>query len=291
MASGLNFPVARIGEICKTERKFKFDEAKYTSELFIENSKTIEDIIANTLKNEGAKDITSENDIETIHEWPIFEIKNVIQFPRFQFACKDYLVRCKNSVKIPVYSSKGNIFTHLSLVGNDGKEATKLSAEYVNQFFNFSKEISNKLDNKLLPIYREILDKSNLPRRFSPAYKFYIFAVNSNDKIVNKLYNDLIEKNKKLIDFLKYKKFFNSMSDYLGLVSGKKMESAEDWKTEVIKKEIIPMKESFEILEAMARTYKHRQPLLIEAPTAIGKTYLADKFTAAINASSLTLSP
>jgi MoxR-like ATPase len=48
---------------------------------------------------------------------------------------------------------------------------------------------------------------------------------------------------------------------------------------EAIKREIIPMKESFEILEAMARTYKHRQPLLIEGPTAIGKTYLADKFT------------
>jgi hypothetical protein len=48
---------------------------------------------------------------------------------------------------------------------------------------------------------------------------------------------------------------------------------------EAIKKEIIPMPESFEILEAMSRTYKHRQPLLIEAPTAIGKTYLADKFT------------
>ena len=46
-----------------------------------------------------------------------------------------------------------------------------------------------------------------------------------------------------------------------------------------IKNEIIPMKESFEILESMARTYKHHQPLLIEAPTAIGKTYLADKFT------------
>jgi len=48
---------------------------------------------------------------------------------------------------------------------------------------------------------------------------------------------------------------------------------------EAIKKEIIPMKESFEILEAMARTYKHRQPLLIEGPTAIGKTYLTEKFT------------
>lgn len=48
---------------------------------------------------------------------------------------------------------------------------------------------------------------------------------------------------------------------------------------EKIKKEIIPLKESFEILEAMARTYKLRQPLLIEAPTAIGKTYLAEKFT------------
>jgi len=48
---------------------------------------------------------------------------------------------------------------------------------------------------------------------------------------------------------------------------------------EAIKREIIPMKESFEILEAMARTYKHRQPLLIEGSTAIGKTYLAEKFT------------
>ena len=48
---------------------------------------------------------------------------------------------------------------------------------------------------------------------------------------------------------------------------------------EAIKREIIPMRESFEILEAMARTYKHRDPLLIEAPTAIGKTYLAEKFT------------
>jgi len=48
---------------------------------------------------------------------------------------------------------------------------------------------------------------------------------------------------------------------------------------EAIKKEIIPMKESFEILDAMARTYNHRQPLLIEGPTAIGKTYLAEKFT------------
>lgn len=48
---------------------------------------------------------------------------------------------------------------------------------------------------------------------------------------------------------------------------------------EVIKKEIIPMRESFELLEAMARTYKHHLPLLIEGPTAIGKTYLTNKFT------------
>ncbi len=59
-----------------------------------------------------------------------------------------------------------------------------------------------------------------------------------------------------------------------------KMETeASKEEVEAIKKEIIPMKESFEILDAMARTFKHRQPLLIEGPTAIGKTYLADKFT------------
>lgn len=48
---------------------------------------------------------------------------------------------------------------------------------------------------------------------------------------------------------------------------------------EAIKKEIIPMRECFKILEAMARTYSLRQPLLIEGPTAIGKTFLVEKFT------------
>jgi hypothetical protein len=48
---------------------------------------------------------------------------------------------------------------------------------------------------------------------------------------------------------------------------------------ETIKREIIPTKESAEMLEAMAVTYKNRQPLLIEGPTAIGKTYLMERFT------------
>jgi len=48
---------------------------------------------------------------------------------------------------------------------------------------------------------------------------------------------------------------------------------------EAIKKEIIPMKESYEMLTAMAQAYKLRQLLLIEGPTAIGKTFLVDKFT------------
>ncbi len=48
---------------------------------------------------------------------------------------------------------------------------------------------------------------------------------------------------------------------------------------EAIKKEIIPMRETFEILEAIAMTYRLRQPLLIESPTSIGKTFLVEKFT------------
>lgn len=48
---------------------------------------------------------------------------------------------------------------------------------------------------------------------------------------------------------------------------------------EAIRGEIIPMRESFEILVTMTRTYQLRQPLLIEGPTAIGKTFLAEKFT------------
>ncbi|MDW7988082.1 MAG: AAA family ATPase [candidate division WOR-3 bacterium] len=39
------------------------------------------------------------------------------------------------------------------------------------------------------------------------------------------------------------------------------------------------MRESFEILEALARTYKNKEPLLIEGPTATGKTFLVEKFT------------
>jgi len=48
---------------------------------------------------------------------------------------------------------------------------------------------------------------------------------------------------------------------------------------EEIKRQIIPMRESFEILVTMAQAYKLRQPLLIEGPTAIGKTFLVNKFT------------
>lgn len=48
---------------------------------------------------------------------------------------------------------------------------------------------------------------------------------------------------------------------------------------EAIKREIIPMPETFEMMEAMATTYKLKQPLLIEGPTAVGKTYTTEKFT------------
>lgn len=55
-------------------------------------------------------------------------------------------------------------------------------------------------------------------------------------------------------------------------------EASEDDIT-AIREEIIPMRESYEILEAMAVTYKLRQPLLLEGPTAVGKTFMAEKFT------------
>lgn len=55
--------------------------------------------------------------------------------------------------------------------------------------------------------------------------------------------------------------------------------NATEEEINAIKREIIPLPESFRILEAIARTYRLRQPLLIEGPTAIGKTYLVGKFT------------
>ena len=48
---------------------------------------------------------------------------------------------------------------------------------------------------------------------------------------------------------------------------------------EAIKRKTIPIEETFKILVAAAMTYKHRQALLIEAPTAVGKTFSVDKFT------------
>lgn len=46
-----------------------------------------------------------------------------------------------------------------------------------------------------------------------------------------------------------------------------------------IRDEIIPMEESYQIIEAMAVTYRLRHPLLIEGPTAVGKTFMMEKFT------------
>jgi MoxR-like ATPase len=48
---------------------------------------------------------------------------------------------------------------------------------------------------------------------------------------------------------------------------------------EAIKKDIIPTKEAFEILEYCARSYKMRHGLILEGPTAVGKTFLVEKFT------------
>ncbi len=53
--------------------------------------------------------------------------------------------------------------------------------------------------------------------------------------------------------------------------------SRED--VEAVREEIIPMRESCEMLTSMAITYSLRQPLLLEGPTAVGKTFLAEKFT------------
>jgi len=47
---------------------------------------------------------------------------------------------------------------------------------------------------------------------------------------------------------------------------------------QAIKDEIIPMPEAYEMLSAMAIAKAHNQPLMIEGPTSIGKTYLVQQF-------------
>jgi len=55
--------------------------------------------------------------------------------------------------------------------------------------------------------------------------------------------------------------------------------AASEEDVRAVREEIIPMRESCEILEALAVTYLLGQPLLLEGPTAVGKTFLAEKFT------------
>ena len=53
---------------------------------------------------------------------------------------------------------------------------------------------------------------------------------------------------------------------------------ATEEEVEAIKKAIIPMQETHDILVTLATTYKLGQPVLIEGPTAVGKTYVTEKF-------------
>ena len=46
-----------------------------------------------------------------------------------------------------------------------------------------------------------------------------------------------------------------------------------------IKAEILPFPEAYEMLVLIAHAYQSRQPLILEGPTSIGKTFLVDKFT------------
>ncbi len=48
---------------------------------------------------------------------------------------------------------------------------------------------------------------------------------------------------------------------------------------EAIKREIIPTEEAFEILSVCARSYRMHHGLIFEGPTAVGKTFLVEKFT------------
>ena len=47
---------------------------------------------------------------------------------------------------------------------------------------------------------------------------------------------------------------------------------------EKIRNKIIPMKEAYEILVALAKAYEQRHPILIEGDTSIGKTFLVNRF-------------
>lgn len=47
---------------------------------------------------------------------------------------------------------------------------------------------------------------------------------------------------------------------------------------EKIKAKIIPMRETYEVLAELATAYEHREPILIEGDTSIGKTFIVNRF-------------
>ncbi len=55
--------------------------------------------------------------------------------------------------------------------------------------------------------------------------------------------------------------------------------SANAEQVEEVKSEILPFPESYELLGLIAHAYKTRQPLIVEGPTSIGKTFLVNRFT------------
>ena len=85
---------------------------------------------------------------------------------------------------------------------------------------------------------------------------------------------DLRLETDQLSDFLYIGNPFDKTTDIIKVPTKASLEDIE-----AIKAEILPIPEAYEMLVLIAQAYASKQPLILEGPTSIGKTYLIDRFT------------
>ena len=90
--------------------------------------------------------------------------------------------------------------------------------------------------------------------------------------------NELDPKTDEPLDFIYIGNPFDPLTDVIKVPTEATAEQIEQ-----IKAEILPFPESYELLVLIAHAYQSKQPLIIEGPTSIGKTFLIDKFAEIIH--------
>ena len=167
-----NYPVVRLGNICRTRHKFNKEDSKYVQDKLVASYKYILDNIVKELKLFGCKFIEiskEEKPLPQTYECPI------VNLPQISFLIKDFGINVRNSIAIccrPNHYTK--IWLRMSLKELNKKDAFNISNEDVVKFFDVSQEISSKISDSLDNVYFSFLKEIGKPRKKMDSYKFII---------------------------------------------------------------------------------------------------------------------